>query len=89
MYVEDKYAIYHYAKTSVDDNELRYFYKDSIKREYVFYTNITTLHYVDLDLLENKDTILHMMYSDNIIDRQLAYEILKTNGCITERKQDK
>jgi hypothetical protein len=89
MYVEDKYAIYHYAKTSLKDNEFRYFYKDSIKRDYVFCINISNLQYVDLDLLDSKDTILHMMYSDNTIDQQLAYEILKTNGCITERKQNK
>lgn len=89
MYVEDKYAIYHYTALYKDIDkygEFFYFYKDSIKRIDQLSWGHKTLHYLDLDLLESKDTILHMMYSDNKIDRELAYEILKTNGCITECK---
>lgn len=89
MYVEDKYAIYHYTALYKDidkDGEFFYFYRDSIQRtdKDQFKWHHKTLHYIDLDLLDNKEPILHMMYSDNKIDRELAYEILKTNGCIKQ-----
>lgn len=89
MYVEDKYAKYHYVAIYRDGLIEPYqFYKDSIKRVGTSQLswNHKTLHYLDLDLLESKDTILQMMYSNSEVDRELAYEILKTNGCITERK---
>lgn len=93
MYVEDKYAIYHYAALykNIEREERFHFYKDSIKRasnDRLAWNN-KVITYIDLDLLEDKKTILNMMYSDDVIDRKLAYEILKTNGCFTECDQSK
>lgn len=93
MYVEDKYAIYHYAALykNIEREEMFYFYKDSVKRasnDRLAWNN-KVITYIDLDLLEDKKTILNMMYSGDVIDRKLAYEILKTNGCFTECDKSK
>lgn len=71
----------------IRDNEVLIFYKENIMIPEMFL--VPGRKRVYIDRLENKDTILQMMFSRDKLDLQLAYEILKTNGCITECNKDK